>query len=159
MISQCIVWNLCANAIEESASVRDVLARFEKPLQIYVGKDIAAPLEQADCPVIAIAPLDAPLDMGYFATSRNVAVIVRFALFDDVITDDGVRKTFRGSVSIDQLSAAIVLAIQGIDGLGDELTKAEVFLETENAPLYAGRIECNFDCKRGLAFEPEASEV
>lgn len=159
MISQSIVWNLCATAIEEHADVREVLAQYDKPVQVYVGKDITAPLEQADCPVIAISPIDAPLDMGQFATSRSVGVMVRFVVHDDTFLDDGMRKTFRGAVSIDQLSAAICLAIKEIDGLGDELTKAEVFLETENAPLYVGRIECNFDCKRGLAFEPSASEV
>lgn len=160
MISQSTVWNLMATAIEDSADVRDALAHIDKPLQVYVGHDAAMELEKIDAPVISISPLETPIDFGHFATARDVGVLVRFSMADDVVIDDGVRKTFRGMVAIDKLSLAIVGALQAIDGLGDELVKADTFLEpSENFPLCSGRIECVFNCKRGLAFEPSATEV
>jgi hypothetical protein len=160
MMLQSVVWNLIANAIENSSDVREALDFSDKPMQLYVGHDAGAELEKIDAPVISISPMDQGVDFGHFARSRDIPVLVRFSLSDNEVTDDGVRKTFRGMISLDKLANAILTAMQSIDGLGDELTKADVYLEpTENFPLCSGRIECVFNCVRGLAFEPSVTEV
>jgi hypothetical protein len=160
MISQAVIWKLIANAIEASRDVQGVLAEFSGPLKIHVGHDASAVLQLAASPVISIAPMDAPVDFGHSATTRDVPVMIRFAFTDDEMTDDNVRVSYRGVYTLDNLGLAILGAVKAISGLGDELAVANYYIDTaETFPLCSGRIECVFKCQRGLAFEPSASEI
>jgi len=160
MISQAVVWRLIAKAIEDSATVRDIFARYKDQSRIHVGHQASQELQQATCPMVSISPMDAPMDAGHFAKERDVAVMIRFAVNDDTVNDDGVRIEYRGVLELDELARGIVAAIVGIECLGDDLAEAKLFLDsTETFPLCQGRLECVFKLTRGLAFEPELTEI
>lgn len=160
MIAQSEIWKLIANAIEKNDVVRGIFARYENQCRIHVGHQAAQELNQATCPMISVSPMDAPMDAGHFAKEREVAVMIRFAVNDDLAEDDGVRVTYRGVIELDELGHGIVAAIKEIECLGDDLAEAKMYLDsTETFPLCQGRIECLFKLTRGLAYEPEITEI
>lgn len=145
-----------ASAIETDAAVLKLCKRYNDAPKLHVGHVADEVLQPEDQSAhIAVGYADETYDMGYTGQDREVPILLRVVLADPEAVEDGRRTEYVGPMMLDQLCDAIITAIKAISGLGDELAKAAVTMETsESWPVCKAKIDCMFRLSRGTAFEP-----
>lgn len=147
-----------AKAVEKDAAIDRICQRYKAPLRTIIGHNGKTPFFNENCtPTLAIFPGEIPYDVGNTKLPERVLPIsLYWAVFDKTSNDDGRRITYEGVLAIDELGMAILDAIRGIEGLGDEVGEAAYLVDSsESWPLCLGSCDLVFRMARGTDFEPE----
>ena len=148
-----------ASAVNANHEVQSICSGYGKPLNLLLGFDGDKPLYAEDSgPIVAITPSDQPYDVGYTGDGNRVASIaIRWAVFENAASVDGTITRYDGVKTCDDLGSAILDAVRGIAGLGDEVTEATMAIDTDEWPNVVGIAQVVFGMARGLNAEPEIS--
>ncbi len=160
MITITQVMREVANAIHASADVRRYCERYGKDMTITLGIDPEGkPLMVEDnLPLLSIWPGSEPYNLGYSGEDRVIPIRLRWATFDKdapaELEVDAAIVEYADVINCDNIGAAIVDAIVGISGLGDELKTANYVIDSSLWPMCVGTCDLQFSCTRSIAREP-----
>ena len=156
------VWNVMeavASAILASGDVQSICAPYKAGLSVLLGYSGEAHLcGDGEGPVVSILGSDQPVDLGYSGeATRDVPVVLRWRVFDKSAHVDGDVTRYIAAQTAHELGDAMIDAIRGITGLGDELKQAQVIIDASEWPDVTGEANLVFALSRGLAMEPEVT--
>lgn len=147
-----------ATDLETDCVLNDYLAQYKKPSRIFLGMSAESPAWTEDeCPLIAIAPADADTDFGGMIGARQIPILIRWAVYDTEITDDGRRVTFHGVSRCDDIGHEIARVIKAravTEGGNCASIQYRAATDPAKLPLCEGRMVAVFYFDSGMA-EPE----
>jgi hypothetical protein len=143
------------SAIFAKAELADLLAQYGDT-KFTVGRltEIGAELiGNLQVPRIEIATEEVEKTPEETVVKLKIQVVIN----DPEVTQDGILETYAGEQSVEQLAAYIISAIEGIEGIGQDLTRFGYAIDGSEFPLWSVLITLDFSITRGLDYDPDIS--